>query len=227
MESFNWLKASEQKWDHQADSWNASSKDMWESGSRKDIVPFFTKYVMEGAKVCDLGCGDGYGSFKLALAGYNVVGVDVSNEMIEKARELTKETTAIFQKGDISKLNVSDDCFNAAIAINSLEWTQSPLDVLIEMKRIVKNDGLICIGLLGPTAAPRINSYRRLYGEEVVCNTMMPWELEKLAEENGLIKVDELGVYKRGVENINVQLLSNELRQALTFMWLFMFKNKK
>lgn len=227
MESFNWLKASEQKWDDQAESWNASSKDMWEDGSRKDIVPFFSKHVFEGAKICDLGCGDGYGSFKLALAGFNVVGVDVSSEMIEKARELTKETTATFQKGNISELDISDDFFDAAIAINSIEWTQSPLEVLKEMKRVVKKDGFICIGLLGPTAAPRMNSFRRLYGEEVVCNTMMPWELEQLANENGLIKVDELGVYKRGVEQINVQLLTNELRQALTFMWLFMFQNKK
>lgn len=113
------------------------------------------------------------------------------------------------------------------MAINSLEWTEDPLKVIHEMKRIVKDDGLICIAILGPTAMPRTNSYRRLYGEKVICNTMMPWELEKLAEENGLQKVDEIGVYKRGVDKLPVESLSLDLRQSLSFMWVFLFKYNK
>ncbi len=64
----------------------------------------------------------------------------------------------------------------------------------------------------------------RLYGENVVCNTMMPWEFEKLAKEQGFQVVDGMGVYKRGVNEKMLEQLSVELRQALTFLWVFMLK---
>jgi 2-polyprenyl-3-methyl-5-hydroxy-6-metoxy-1,4-benzoquinol methylase len=34
------------------------------------------------AKVVDVGCGDEYGSYKLYKEGYDVIGVDLSSEMI-------------------------------------------------------------------------------------------------------------------------------------------------
>ena len=51
--------------------------------------------------------------------------------------------------------------------------------------------------MLGPTAGPRKQSFPRLYGKLVICNTMMPWEFERLALENGWEKVDELTVFKK------------------------------
>jgi ubiquinone/menaquinone biosynthesis C-methylase UbiE len=226
MTNFKWVNEAEKQWDDRADIWHSNSKEMWETGSRKDIIPFLTKHVKAEESICDLGCGDGYASYKLATKGYQVTGVDLSEQMLEKARVRAKDTTAQFLKADISRVPVESGSFDASMAINSLEWTENPLDVLHEMKRIVKKDGWICIAILGPTAMPRMNSYRRLYGEKVICNTMMPWELGKLAEENGLVKVDETGVYKRGADTLTLDKLSLDLKQALTFMWVFMFQNK-
>lgn len=227
MNNFKWVDEAEKQWDERAETWHSNSKEMWETGSRKDIIPFLTKHLAAGASICDLGCGDGYASYKLATKGFQVTGVDLSEQMLEKARERANATSAQFLKADISSVPVDSDTFEAIMAINSLEWTENPLSVLLEMKRLVKKDGLICIAILGPTAMPRINSYRRLYGEKVICNTMMPWELGKLAEENGLVKVDEIGVYKRGADKLPLEKLSLDLKQALTFMWVFMFQNKK
>jgi ubiquinone/menaquinone biosynthesis C-methylase UbiE len=221
---FNWVNEAEKQWDVRAESWNSNSKEMWESGSRKEIIPFIMKHVPKTKAICDLGCGDGYASYKLANMGFQVTGVDVSEQMLEKAKKRSIDTSAQFIKADISAVPVEANSYDAIMAINSLEWTENPLGVLEEMKRVVKKDGQICIAILGPTAMPRINSYRRLYGEKVICNTMMPWELEKLAMENGLQKIDELGVYKRGAEKLPVEKLPVELRQSLTFMWVFMFK---
>ena len=38
------------------------------------------------AQVLDVGCGDGYGTYKLSSAGYKAVGVDLSEVMIQKVR---------------------------------------------------------------------------------------------------------------------------------------------
>jgi ubiquinone/menaquinone biosynthesis C-methylase UbiE len=224
MSTFNWVSEAERQWNERSKFWNKNSREMWEVGSRKAILPFFLKYVKTAAKVCDFGCGDGYGSYKLTQSGYYVVGIDLSEEMIERARTQRVSEYLQFVKGDISKLELEDSSFDAVMAINSLEWTESPLAVLKEMRRVVKPNGYACVGILGPTAMPRANSYRRLYGEPVICNTMMPWEFEQLAKENGWEKLDDLPVYKRGADELKLHNLSNDLKQALSFMWVFMFK---
>ncbi|PLR82729.1 class I SAM-dependent methyltransferase [Bacillus sp. V33-4] len=227
MGSFDWTSEAEKQWDKRAGFWNSRSSEMWDHGSRKDIVPFIEKHLEPGSTVCDLGCGDGYSAIKLAKAGFTVTGVDVSAEMVETAETNANGTSAEFLKADISRLPYADSSFTAAVAINSLEWTENPLAVLCEAKRIVKSDGLAVIAILGPTAMPREHSYRRLYGEKVICNTMMPWEFEKLALENGWRKIDEFGVYKRGTEALQIKSLPLELKQSLAFMWVFMLENTK
>jgi ubiquinone/menaquinone biosynthesis C-methylase UbiE len=221
---FDWHKEAEKQWDERAEFWHQSSEEMWERGSRKAIIPFLSSYIPKGSNVIDLGCGYGYGAWKLHQTGYDVIGIDLSNEMVEKAKARGENERLRFIQGDLTKLPFADETFSGAMAINSLEWTERPLEALQEAKRVLKRGGYFCVGILGPTAAPRVNSYPRLYGKPVICNTMMPWEFEQLARENGWDVVDGQGVYKRGVPEKLVQSLSIELRQALTFMWLFMLR---
>ncbi|MDQ0272034.1 class I SAM-dependent methyltransferase [Cytobacillus purgationiresistens] len=224
MGQFEWAKESEKQWGERADGWNSRSEEMWESGSRKDIAPFFIKHLNDGSKVCDLGCGDGYGSLKLASSGFEVTGIDVAEVMVQKARTVNKGQSATFIKGDIASLPFQDEDFDGILAINSLEWTEKPLLVLEEIKRVLKPGGLACVGILGPTSGPRQNSFPRLYGEEVICNTIMPWEFEALALQMDFNKVDELGVYKKAAEQLSKGALPIELKQALSFMWVFLLR---
>ncbi|WP_421379071.1 class I SAM-dependent methyltransferase [Bacillus salacetis] len=223
MEKREWHESAQERWDHNASNWHSKSVNMWTEGSRKDIVPFVVKNVPQGSKVADLGCGDGFGSYLLNQEGYEVTGMDLSEKMVEFARKQEKEGLD-FVKGDLSHPPFEKGQFDAVMMINSLEWTEDPLHALKQISEVVREDGRVCIGILGPTAHPRENSYPRLYGEDVICNTMMPWELEKLANENGLVKEDETWVFKKGVSEKLTNNLSQELKQALTFMTLFMFR---
>jgi ubiquinone/menaquinone biosynthesis C-methylase UbiE len=223
MRNSEWHTIARARWEDNADQWHSKSVEMWTSGSRKAIIPFFTKHIERGKAVADLGCGDGYGSFLLFDKGYVVTGMDFSEKMVEIAKKQERDSLS-FVQGDLRSLPFQDEQFQAVMAINSVEWTEDPLHTLNEIERIVTPDGLICIGLLGPTAHPRENAYPRLLGEDVICNTMMPWELEKLAGEKGWRKVDEDWVYKKGVKSSFTDSLSNELKQALTFTTLFMFQ---
>ncbi|EMI9088285.1 MULTISPECIES: class I SAM-dependent methyltransferase [Bacillus] len=225
MTKFNWHESAEKKWDNNADFWNQNSQEMWDSGSRSTIIPFFEQYVEKEVQVLDVGCGDGYGTYKLSLTGYKAVGVDLSEVMIQKGKERGEGPNLSFIKGDLSSLPFENEKFEAIMAINSLEWTEEPLRALNEIKRVLKKDGYACIAILGPTAKPRENSYPRLYGKDVVCNTMMPWEFEQLAKEQGFEVVDGIGVYKRGVNEKMLGQLPTELQQSLTFLWVFMLKN--
>lgn len=226
MNIHSWHDEAEKKWDSYADQWSKNSRDMWDKGSRKKIIPFFTEHIPGGGRVCDLGCGDGYGSMLLARNGYEVIGLDISGEMIQAATQRAADYPLLsFIRGDLVKLPFSDHEFDAAMAINSIEWTESPLLALHEISRIVKPGGHVFFGILGPTAAPRQeNSYRRLYGEKVIMNSMQPWEFEQLAKENGWNLVAEAGVEKRSVNFDELAHLPKELHQAVSFMWLFILQ---
>ncbi|WP_010529360.1 class I SAM-dependent methyltransferase [Lentibacillus jeotgali] len=221
---FDWHHEAEKQWDDRAEFWSARSMEMWDSGSRKDIVPFIQRQLEQDSKILDVGCGDGYGSYKLHKLGYHVTGVDISGEMIRRASEKTEQAAISFRQGDITRLPIDDKSQDAIMAINVLEWTETPVKALNELGRVLKKDGLFVAGILGPTAGPRMNSYPRLHGENAICNTVMPWEFQQLAQENDLMYEDGFGIYKKGVHERHYKGLALDLQQALTFMWVFMMR---
>ncbi|MFD2627244.1 class I SAM-dependent methyltransferase [Oceanobacillus kapialis] len=227
MGHFNWKDAAEVEWDKRADFWHERSRKMWETGSRSDIIPFVQKHVKKGSRVLDVGCGDGYGSYLLHQAEFKVTGIDLSTEMLTHAKRSLPEEEITFEKADVNELPFPDKSFDALLAINVLEWTEDPFHALKEMVRVTNGEGFLCIGVLGPTAGPRINSFPRLHGEKAICNTMMPWELEKLAKHLGLQRIDDVGVYKKEVQPEEAAHLPLELKQALSFMWVYLFKKEE
>ena len=72
-----------------------------------------------GSRGVDIGCGNGYFTRALIKAGYSVVGVDISPQMLDGAQQLSlKEgVRAEFLLGDITKLKLN---FKAdfAVAVN-------------------------------------------------------------------------------------------------------------
>lgn len=224
--SFNWEAAVSDAWDKNATSWDERSRQMWEKGSRKDILPFIRAHFIKGTNVLDIGCGSGYGSAKLNEAGYQITGVDISKEMIRLATQFRKHAPISFIQADANELPFADQSFDGVMSINVLEWTNIPVEALAELTRVLKKDGLLCVGILGPTAGPRANSYRRIYGEDVILNTMMPWEFLQLAEEQGYQLIDQHPVWKQEMGQIDIEGLPIKMQQALSFMWLFMLQKK-
>ncbi len=222
-----WSENAASQWSRYAADWHSRSKNMWEEGSRKTILPLFMQYVQpEAGLVLDAGCGDGYASCKLAVHGYQVEGVDIAEEMIQFARKQSNDLPVHFQTGDVSSLPFAEESFAGIICINVVEFTEAPLKALQELHRVLKPEGILVLGILGPTAGPRAFSYRRLYGEETIQNTMMPWEAKQLACENGFRFIKEQTVLKEGVTPDIAGRLSVELREAVSFLTLFVLKKE-
>ncbi len=72
-----------------------------------------------GASGADIGCGNGYFTRSLAKAGYSMLGVDISAEMLNRAQEISlKEgVRAEFLLGDITKLKLNAK-IDFAVAVN-------------------------------------------------------------------------------------------------------------
>ncbi len=222
MSSFDWGMKSKKEWDSRAAFWNSKSQGMWETGSRKDIIPFIHQYLEAGSNVLDVGCGDGYGTAKLHKLGHDVMGIDISDEMITNAKANAENIS--FSTGDVCAIPMEESSFDGVMCINVLEWVEIPEQALRELKRVLKPNGVLCVGILGPTAGPRASGFPKVYGKPTICNHMMPWEFFKLSRELGFEPVDEFGVYKEGVTERNYQDLSIVLKQALSFMWVFLLR---
>jgi len=198
---------------------------MWKHGSRKEIIPFFRSYVPRNREIVDVGCGSGYGTYQLYQSGYKVTGIDLSEKMVQLAKKRS-ENKIPFIQGDVNSLPLEDGSVDGILAINVLEWTKTPSVALVELKRVLATDGYLCIGVLGPTAGPRANSYPRVYGEDIILNTMMPWEFMQLATENGFTLTDHFGVFKKEINQNEIKHLPLKLQQALSFIWVFMMQKQ-
>ncbi|MBI5528021.1 MAG: class I SAM-dependent methyltransferase [Deltaproteobacteria bacterium] len=87
---------------------------------------------LRGLDVLDVGCGPGLFSKHIAARGANVVGIDASAAMIERA--LREGVRA--EVGDAENLRFGDGEFDVAFEANVLHHAADPLKVVREMARV-------------------------------------------------------------------------------------------
>ncbi len=95
-------------------------------------------------RILDAGCGSGEHLEMLEKMGFtNVYGFDLSEEMVKIARQKCRH--AKIEKGDTEKLDYPSDFFDAIIAISLLMYLPEPKKGLMELKRVLKNDGKLIV----------------------------------------------------------------------------------
>lgn len=108
--------------------------------------------IKEGEIVVDLGAGAGIDVFlsanKVGKSG-KVIGIDMTDEMLEKARKNAKDngyTNAEFRNGDIEKrIPVNDSTANLVISNCVINLTTDKVSTFKEIHRILNNGGRMVI----------------------------------------------------------------------------------
>src|SRR5918997_4681953 len=109
-------------------------------------APLHHTDVKEGDIVVDLGSGAGIDVFlsanKVGVSG-KVIGIDMTDEMLDKARRNAKEngyTNVEFRKGDIEKriIPVDDNSVDLVISNCVINLTMNKVDTFKEVHRILK-----------------------------------------------------------------------------------------
>ena len=111
-------------------------------------APIHYAALMEGETVVDLGSGAGIDVFisanKVGIQG-KVIGIDMTDEMLEKARKAAKDngyTNVEFRRGDIEKkISVEDNYVDAVISNCVINLTTDKVNTFKEIYRILKKDG--------------------------------------------------------------------------------------
>lgn len=123
-----------------------------EEAAREDYIEFKLQRhnlmrLSPGDRVLDAGCGQGVDVRLLAShvgPEGEVVGVDISEKMLEAARERTESTPNIrFETGDVMDLGFPKDSFDAVQSERVLCHTDAPDDVLSELARVTRPDGRV------------------------------------------------------------------------------------
>jgi ubiquinone/menaquinone biosynthesis C-methylase UbiE len=97
-------------------------------------------------KVVDIACGKGSTAFYLAEKyGCSVVGIDLSEELIQEAKELCKrkglDNKVKFQVGNAMDLPFQDNQFDVAISQGILVFVDDKTKTIKEASRVIKNGG--------------------------------------------------------------------------------------
>ena len=105
----------------------------------------FARQWVEGLRVLDAACGEGYGSALLAEKAASVCGVDVSAEAIAHASERYRAPGLRFTEADCLALPFDDGEFDCVVSFETLEHLEEQDGLLKEFRRVLAQDGFILI----------------------------------------------------------------------------------
>lgn len=146
-------KSIKNRWNKAADAWDdfvSSGKDYYKE---KILLPttlaLLPKNSRNNKKALDLCCGEGYYSRILKHKGYEVVGVDISEKLVEIAK--SKDNTIPYYCCDASNLDIfSNNNFDLVICAMALQDSPNYKKIINEVYRILKFKGHFIFSISHP-----------------------------------------------------------------------------
>ncbi len=122
----------------------STNYDKFRRGMTEEMLDYlFSLINCSIPKIADIGCGTGIVSRQLVERGAKLVGVDIDSEMLEVARGHYNNEIEYIEAA-AEKLPLIDQYFDAVTAFSSFHWFTND-QAMLEMKRILKPDGLIFV----------------------------------------------------------------------------------
>jgi ubiquinone/menaquinone biosynthesis C-methylase UbiE len=144
------MKDKKQQTIEQFDAWAKGYEEgLWGhyfSKSNKYIYSLLMRELPQNADLLDVGCGTG-GLLALAAEHFrgNIIGLDLSSEMIRFAQEKNKDKEVQFIHADVEEADLRDQQFNAIICMNSFHHYQDHKCVVKKMIHHLKRGGVFIL----------------------------------------------------------------------------------
>lgn len=165
------------------------------------------KYLRDGERVLDVGCGNGIATIEFArLRKVMITGIDYVAAMVGYANEnLIRESDDVqqrvrFQEGDVLQLPFADSTFDVVVSERCLINLSSLDDqrrALLEVRRVLQPNGRFVMAEHTLEGLEKLNSLRRLAGLPEI---QPPWHNHYLSEAD-LLPYAQTLFQSEGVDN--------------------------
>lgn len=121
-----------------------SKQPSWEvltEKSYKRLIKFFFEMVKPNPSevILDLGCGTGAFTSRIARTFPNIIGIDISPELIETAKKTNPRV--IYKVNDIEKLEIDENSVDICTLFGVLHHFQNIEKVMHEVHRVLRKGG--------------------------------------------------------------------------------------
>ncbi|WP_431085694.1 class I SAM-dependent methyltransferase [Paenibacillus sp. 8b26] len=142
------------RWDMHAENFTAKYTEEGDRSREVLLNPALQACMgpLEGKKVLDAGCGEGYLSRKMARAGALVEAVDYSTEMLRLAKERTPSALGItYHHGNLEKLEMfGDQSFDLIVSNMVIQDLAQYEQAIAEIRRLLVPGGRFIFSILHP-----------------------------------------------------------------------------
>lgn len=99
----------------------------------------------KGSVVLDVGCGNGVISRSLGELGYNVIGIDISEKAVAKAKELNTFPNVNFKVLSAEQLVAEGKTYDAVVCSEVLEHLNNPETLLKTLHQSLNVEGVMIV----------------------------------------------------------------------------------
>lgn len=119
---------------------------------RRDVaLQCLERLSLRAGKLLDVGCGPAVYTPDLTARGFEVWGVDLAPDVVNRAREIMSHSPhgdrAHFSVGDIERLKFPDGMFDVVNVMGLFDYLPSDEAALAEVRRVLKPGGVALISL--------------------------------------------------------------------------------
>jgi ubiquinone/menaquinone biosynthesis C-methylase UbiE len=107
--------------------------------------------LSKNSRILEVGVGTGRLTKEVALRGYNILGVDYSYGMLEKAFHVCNyenQSKVEFLKGDIESLPIKNSSFDVIICLGVITYIKSDEKAFHELARLLKPGGTLILSFV-------------------------------------------------------------------------------
>jgi SAM-dependent methyltransferase len=102
------------------------------------------KNIRSVKKVLDAGCGSGFFTNAIKKAGYEAVGIDISENVVTEAREVYKDIEFVCNLVD-APWPFENDSFDVIFSTEVIEHVFGTYEMFSEMNRVLKQGGVLIL----------------------------------------------------------------------------------
>ncbi len=146
------MSQSKTYWSSIARNYDAVVKETGDQSQQLIINPIVHELLgtLEEKCVLDAGCGNGYWTRRMAETAQRVVGVDFTEELIERAKSRGTPKNAEFIVGNLERLLLTQDTFDTVLMSMVLLDLEDMTTPIAEIARVTKTGGKVVVSTTHP-----------------------------------------------------------------------------